>query len=159
MLQHTAGADYSTTKINGVTYKLRPLQAKVYAEMEAYIVNSRPDPLSIASESVKKLPASQHPAIWKAAMAEAIALRIVTAEDLAVFEKSIEGLSWKLWQCLKTDHPEIDNIEAAKILLIQAGQENFERLVRATELASGEAALKKYTGREGAETAQAPAGQ
>lgn len=142
----TAGTDFRREEIQGVVYTLRPLTVGVYASMESFIASRRPDPLSIASEAVKKLPVAQHAAIWDAAMKNAVLARTVTAEEAAAFENSVDGLAWKLWQCLKQDHPEIDSLEAARKLLIAAGDEHFERLARATEIASGEADLKKSSG-------------
>jgi len=142
----TAGLDSQVIEIGGKSYTLRPLTVGVYASMETYLVSTRPDPLAIASEAVKRLPANQHEAVWKAAMAQAVAGRTVTSQQVAEFENSIDGLAWKLWQCLKQDQPEIDSVEAARSLLIQAGEEHFERLARAAEIASGESDLKKSSG-------------
>lgn len=159
--QRTAGADYRTITVAGAQYTLRPLTVGAYAAMEAFIASVKPDPLAIASEAVKRLPASQHDAVWRAAMREAITARTVTAEEAAVFENSVDGLAWKLWQCMKVDHPEINSLDAAKKFLLAAGEEYFEMIARSTELASGEAELKKSTGQvEASETTSAaPAGQ
>jgi hypothetical protein len=142
----TAGVGYRPVVIAGQEYKIRPLTIGVYAAMEAFIVAQRPDPLEIASEAVKKLPPAQHDAIWRAAMNHAVAARTVTAEEAAAFENSVDGLAWKLWHCLKENHPEIDGVEAAKGLLIKAGEEHFEMLARSVELGSGEADLGKSSG-------------
>lgn len=145
--QHrTAGVDFQTVEIGGKSYKLRPLTVGVYASMEAYLVSIRPDPLAIASEAVKRLPANQHDALWRAAIATAVANRNISSEQIAEFENSVDGLAWKLWQCLKQDHPEINSTEAARTLLIQAGEEHFVRLARAAEIASGEADLGESSG-------------
>lgn len=154
--QRTAGVDYKNVTIAGKQYKIRPLTIGAYAQMEAFIISQRPDPLAIASEAVRKLPPSQHDAVWKAAMNQAVAARTVTEQEAAAFENSVDGLAWKLWQCMAENHPEIDGIEAAKALLIEAGQQHFDRLARSVELASGEADLKKSSGQvEAAEADQA----
>lgn len=153
----TAGVDRRTVTILGKQYTLRPLTVGVYAQMEAYIISCRPDPLAVASEAVGKLPASQHDAVWRAAMNQAVAARVVTAEAAAEFENSVNGLAWKLWQCMREDNPEINSMEAARDLLIKAGEEHFEYLARSTELASGEADLKKSSGQV-EETEADPAG-
>lgn len=144
--QRTAGVDFRIVEIGGQKYTLRPLTVGVYASMESYIANQRPDPLAIASKAVAKLPASQHAAIWEAAMKAAMNARTVTAEEAAAFENSVDGLAWKIWQCLKSDHPEIKDVATARDLLFAAGEERFEELARAAEIASGEADLKKSTG-------------
>lgn len=154
----TAGADYREVEILGKKYKFRPLRVGAYAEMESYIVSRRPDPLLVASEAVRKLPPSQHDAVWKAAMCQAVAGRTVTAEEAACFENSVDGLAWKVWLCLHENHPEIDSPEAAKDWLIQAGQEHFEYIFRSVEIANGEADIKKSSGQT-AEAEADPVGQ
>jgi hypothetical protein len=145
--QHrTSGVDCKHIVIAGKQYKLRPLTIGIYAQMESFIISRRPDPLAIASEAVRKLPQSQHDAVWRAAMNQAVAARTVTAEEAAAFENSVDGLAWKLWQCMVENHPEIDSIAAAKALLIEAGEQHFELLARSVEIASGEADLKKSSG-------------
>ena len=154
----TAGVDFRQITIDEKTYTMRPFTVGMYAEMEAYIVSKRPDPLTVASEAVSKLPSNQHDAIWKAAMNQAVNARTVTAEEATVFENSVEGLSWKVWQSLKCDHPEIDSPIKARELLVKAGEEKFEEIALAVEIASGEADLKKSTGQ--ADQAEVdPAGQ
>ncbi len=154
----TAGADSRQITILGKPYTMRPLTIGVYADMEAFIISRRPDPLAIASEAVKRLPAAQHESIWRAAMNQAVAARTVTAEEASAFENSVDGLAWKVWQCLKQDHPEIDSMDAARQLLIAAGESHFEQIARATEIASGEADLKKSSG-QAVEEQAVPAGQ
>lgn len=155
----TAGADFQSVQIGDKQYTLRPLTVGVYASMEAFIASRRPDPLQIASEAVKRLPPSQHDAVWRAAMDSAVSGRIVTSEEAAAFENSVDGLAWKVWQCVREDHPEVNTLEAARELLLLAGEEHFERLARATELASGEADLKKSSGQAEEERAADLAGQ
>lgn len=147
----TAGVSHKTVEINGVKYKLRPITVGAYAEMEAFIVSRRPDPLDIASAAVARLPKSQHDAIWRVAMDRAITARTVTQEDAEAFENSVDGLSWKLWQCLKDNHPEINSLDAARDLLIAAGEDNFQKLAMSVQVASGEADLGKSTGQAEAE--------
>lgn len=159
MKQHrTAGVDFRNIEVGGKTYTLRPIRVGIYAAMEAYIISTRPDPLAVASEAVRKLPASHHDAIWKAAMAQAVNARAVTSEEAAAFENSVDGLAWKVWQALKQDHPEIDSVAKARDFLMQAGEEHFEYIAKSVEVASGEADLKKSSG-QAAEKEAALAGQ
>ena len=155
----TAGADYHEIPIGDKTYRMRPITIGDYAAMEAYIASQRPDPLAVASEAIKSLPSAQHDAIWKAAMERAVANRIVTSAEAKAFEDSVDGLAWKMWHCLKKEHPEIDSIEAARNLLIEAGEAHFELLARATEVASGEAELGKSSGQAVGGQEAVPAGQ
>lgn len=156
----TAGTDYKVITIGGKEYTLRPLAIGVYAEMESYIISQKPDPLEIASEAVAKLPSSRHEAIWKAAMSQAVNARTVTSEEMAAFEDTVNGLAWKIWQCVRQDHPEINSVKAARALLMQAGEEHrFEELSRVAEIASGESDLKKSSGQAEAIEKADPAGQ
>jgi hypothetical protein len=156
----TAGVDQRTVPIAGKDYTFRPLTVGLYASMEAYVVSRRPDPLAIASEAVKRLPAQNHDAIWRAAMSAAITARTVSPAEMSDFENSVDGLCWKVWQSLKQDHPEIDGIEAAKQLVMKAGEAGeFEMLSRTVEITSGEADLKKSTGQADERATEAPAGQ
>jgi hypothetical protein len=158
--QRTAGVDQRTVPIAGQDYTFRPLTVGVYASMEAYVVSRRPDPLAIASEAVKRLPASQHDAIWKAAMSAAITNRTISPAEMSDFENSVDGLCWKIWQSLKQDHPEIDSVEAARDLLVKAGEAGeFEKVSRTVEITSGEADLKKSSGQADEKGTEAPAGQ
>lgn len=158
--QHrTAGVDYREIAIGEKTYKMRPLTVGAYAELEAYIVSKRPDPLALASQAAAKAPASQHDAIWRAAMDRAMALRTVTPEEAQAFEDSMDGLAWKFWQCIRQDHPEVDSIQAAKELIISAGDERLREIAVATELASGEADLGNSTGPAEVPAGEAQAGQ
>ena len=90
-------------------------------------------------------------------MDRAITARTVTPEEAMAFENSIDGMAWKLWHCLKENHPEINSIESARDLMIAAGKENFQLLASAVEVASGEAELGKSTGQ--AEAKAEAAGQ
>lgn len=153
----TAGTEFTVVEIKGKRFTMRPLTVGQYAELESHIVSLRGDALAIASEAVKKLPESHHEAIWKAAMREAVASRTVTMKEANDYQNSLDGLAWMVWQCVKQDHPEIDSLTAARELVMSAGPEEFKRIALATEVASGEADLKKSSGQ--ADTAdEAPAG-
>ena len=128
--------------------------------MEAYVVSRRPDPLAIASDAVKRLPPQNHDAIWKAAMSAAITARTVAPAEMSDFENSVDGLCWKVWQSLKQDHPAIDSVDAAKELILRAGEAGeFEKLSRTVEIASGEADLGKSSGQAEVKEIADPAGQ
>ncbi len=92
-------------------------------------------------------------------MDSAVKARMVTQAEALAFENSVDGLAWKFWQGLKADHPEINSIEAAKALIIEAGPDGFEYIARSTELASGESDLKKSTGQAEEASEAALAGQ
>lgn len=140
--------DKRVIHIGDTDYTIRPLTVGVYAEMEAYIVAQRGDPLLVAANAVEKVPPQHHAAIWDAAMKQAVSGRTVTAEEASAFENSVNGLSWKVWQCMKRDHAEIDSVEAARNLLLEAGEKHFDRIASEVEIGSGEADLKNSDGPE-----------
>lgn len=144
----TAGVDCRTITIEETEYTIRPLKVGVYAEMEAYIVSLRDDPLALAAAAVEKLAPVHHQAIWDAAMRQAANQRTVTAQQATDFENSIQGIAWKFWKCLEADHPEINSVDAAIKLLTKAGKNRLEEVMKAIELGSGEHDLKNSSGQD-----------
>lgn len=160
-----AGKSFRTISIGGKQYTLRPAVLGVYAEMEAYVVSLRQDPLEIATRACQRAPANQHAAIWDAAMRAERSARIATAEEMASFENSVPGIAWKLWKSLEQDHPEIDGVAAALALLEQAGEDRLSEIVATLHVATGEGDIKNCSGREEEPTTETspptplPAGQ
>jgi hypothetical protein len=145
-IQRTAGKSFETIEIGGKRYTLRPLTVGVYSEMEAFVASRRVDPLEAAGKAVLKLPAAMHAGVWDAAMRAVMANRNVTTQEMSDFENSMRGYAWKLWQCVKQDHPEIDSIEKAIELLEQAGPTRAVEIDAKLRVASGEADLGKSSG-------------
>jgi hypothetical protein len=112
-----------TIIIDGQTYTLRPLK-RAYLAMEEFILSNRIDPMDAAVAAVLKAPAAMHSAIWDAAMRAVLtSRRVASIREMADFEHSMRGYAWKLWQCVKQDHTEIDSIEKAIELLEKFGPE------------------------------------
>jgi hypothetical protein len=139
----TAAASYQTLTIDETVFTLRPLTLGTYAEMESFIIERRGDPLREAAASIEcgEIPQKHHSAIWDAAMRQAMAGRNVSAHEVADFENSVTGVAWKLWKCVQADHPEIDSVEKALLLIDSAGEHRFEEILRAVQLGTGEAEL------------------
>ena len=160
--QHrTAGKEYNDLPINGKTYRFRPLKVGIYAEMENYIISQRGDPIVAASQSIEQnsIDPKYHPGIWQAAMKEAVANKVVTAEQAATFENSVRGLAWKLWMSVRQDHPEIATADDALHLIEEAGEQGFEAIAATVEVGTGEAVLGNSSGREPTQEKTDPAGQ
>lgn len=156
----TAGKDFETIKIGEKKYKLRPLRVGTYAEMEAYVVEQRVDPLAIAAQAVATIPASHHDAIWNAAFRNAMSRRTVIATDMRDFEQSARGTAWKFWRSVEQDHPEVNSVDEALKLMEQMGVARMKELILKMQVSSGEADIKNSDGQEGAQTAEIPpAGQ
>lgn len=154
-LHRTAGASSQTLVIGEKTYTLRPLTVGLYAEMEAYVVAQREDPMVIAALACQKVPAQFHTDIWDSAMRAAKSARTVTAAEMSAFEQSIRGLAFKFWACLKTDHPKLTVDDALK-LIEEAGEERMAELQARIHVGSGEADLKNSSGQAEATAATNP---
>ena len=144
--QSTAGVGYHPITIDGVEYKLRPLEVGVYAEMEAYIVSLRGNPLEEVSKIIDSIPKEHHKDCWDAALRMAVAGRTVATLEASQFENSVAGIAWKFWKCLNKEHPEISSVEAATKLMIKAGKSRLPEIVKAIEIGSGEAELGNSSG-------------
>jgi hypothetical protein len=158
-IQRSSGKSFETLMIDGKQYTLRPLKVGVYGEMEAFVASLRVDPLEAASAAVQKLPSAHHAAIWDAAMRAVMTGRNVTTQEMANFENSLAGYAWKLWQCLKQDHPEIDSIAKATELLEKAGPERAVEIDAKLRVATGEADLGQSSGPTPVMEDQGQAGQ
>jgi len=153
-----SGKLHKTITIGGETYTLsKPTLVGVYAEMEAFVVARKRDPLVLAVEACKTAPPGQHAAIWEAAMKTASAARVATAEEMAAFERSPWGMAFKLWKCLDDRHrAEFPTVEAAMGLMERAG-ENLDEIQAQLAVVSGEADLGNSSGRSPTAPAEKPA--
>lgn len=158
-LQRTAGKSFETLKIGGKSYTLRPIKLGIYAEMEAFVISQRVDPIAALGERIEAVPEAYRKDAWDAVIRQVMSSRNATAQEIADFERSIKGLAWKLWQCLKADHPEIESVDQVVELLEQAGKERMEEIMLKTRIASGEADMEKFSGQAGPQTNPDPAGQ
>lgn len=156
----TAGVSYETLAVGDQVYKLRPLKVGIYAEMESYVLSQRIDPLQAAGESIAKIPAQYHQAVWDAAMKAAMSSRVVSAEEMSAFGNSPRGIAWMLWKLLEQDHPEFNSVERAIELMERIGPERAQEIQMKVNIASGEADAGKSSGQTEAEVMEAaPAGQ
>jgi len=143
----TAGRLAEEITVGGRTYRLRPIITGLYAELEAYVAAQRGNPLALATEACKMAPPEQHDAIWQAAMSQASKARVVTAAEIAEFERSIRGLAWKLWACLQAEHAaEFPRPDDALRLIEEAGEQRMAEVASKVHVASGEADLGNSDG-------------
>ena len=143
-----SGKIFKTICIGARTYKLsKPTLVGVYAEMEAFLISRKRDPLVLAVEACKLAPPALHATIWEAAMKSASAARIATAEEMSAFEASPWGMAFKLWKCLDDGHQaEFPTPESAMALIEQAG-DNIQELAAQLAVVSGEGDLGNSSGR------------
>lgn len=100
----TSGMSFQTITVGGKLYKLRPFRMSAYAEIEAYILSLREDPITLAAQAAAQAPESQHAVIWETAFKLASKSRTVSREELAQFDNTLMGLACRVWICLKEDH-------------------------------------------------------
>lgn len=142
----TAGVSFETLQVGAKSYTLRPLKVGSFAEMEAYVLSQRVDPIAAAAQSIPNIPSQYHQAIWDAAMKAAIGSRTCSAAEMSDFGNSPRGIAWMLWKLLEQDHPEIDSVDAAILLMEKIGPERAQELQMKINLASGEADAGKSSG-------------
>ena len=129
-----SAAKFQAVIIGGKTYKLRPLERGFYAEMASFILSRRNDPLELAVVAMKTLPAECHEMLWKAAIHEAATANVIAAEEVAAFEKSLDGLIWKVWKCLRVDHPELATFHDVQELIAKADNPTVDLLIDAVQI-------------------------
>jgi len=83
----------------------------------------------LAVKACKKVPESQHTAIWKAAMEAAAVAKIVTPAEMKAFEESRWSTAFFLWKSLDPKHHnEVPDIEAAMALLEKEAARSVKNL-------------------------------
>lgn len=157
----TAGLNYKKATIGGKEYKFTPLKVGHYAEMEAYVVEQRGDPIEAAAEAIqnKNIPPQFHSSIWDSALKTAANNRTVTSPEMSDFENSTRGFAFKVWKCMETHQPEIDSVDAALKWITDLGEDHYEEIMAHIHVASGEGELKNSSGREPTTEKTDPAGQ
>lgn len=153
-----SGKLHKTIAIGGKSITLsKPTLVGVYAEMEAFVISRKRDPLVLAVEACKTAPPAHHAAIWEAAMKTASAARIATAEEMAAFERSPWGIAFKLWKCLDDRHLVEFPTPEATMGLIRLCGDNLDEVQAQLAVVSGEADLGNLSGRSPTAPAAKPA--
>lgn len=157
-IHRTAGKAYRPAILGGKEYQLRQLQLDDYAEMEARIVASRPDPFEVAAKAIAKVPPAHHPAIWDAAMRDSRTSRKATLDELLAWGNSEAGFAFTFWRCAMKSHPEIDSEAKAREILQSATPAELAACVVSLRVGSGETDLKNSDGPGATEPGNSPAG-
>lgn len=131
MSGHPQVAGKASARINcaGRSYTLRPMMIGMYAEMEAFYLTLKDDPISIAIRALPNIPPERHELVMKAAMDAACRSRLVSAQEMHDFEQSITGTAFKVWCALRSDHLEFKSPADALNLLERISQQETEELL------------------------------
>jgi len=153
----TMGRIKRTLTVCGRKYTLTaPGIGQLYADLEAYIISRRSDPLEAVARAIAagKIPESQQDRAWRIAMEQATRMGAVSQAEMTEFENSPRGLAYKLWACLQAEHAaEFPDPESVLRLVEKAVEEaaarhpdnpeaataELARLMQVTAVATGEA--------------------
>ena len=102
--------------IDGREWRFAPLSLADWAELEARLVASRPDPLAVARDASESLPAAAHRGVLEAAFAEACRATRVTIDELVEFAASGAGTVLLCWLALRRHHPELSEADVAALI-------------------------------------------
>jgi hypothetical protein len=152
----TSGRIYKDVEIGGKKFRIgEPQKVGIVAEMEAFILSRRLDPIVFAIRACKSAPATMHAAIWQGATAAATR-GLATPEEWAAFESSLWKSAFMLFKTLDPKHrDEVPDVEAAMELIEQ--EANLDELMSLVRFVSQDDDLKNSSGRSaGATSASKP---
>lgn len=155
-----AGKNFLVLPIGGKNYTLRPMKIGSYAELQAYYLSLRDDPLVLAARATSnpQIPPTAHAAIWDSAMRVASSMRIIPPGEMSAFENSVHGLAFKFYKSIQEDHPEIKSPDEILPLFESIGEEDFAALQAALSVVNEALTLKNSSGPEGTGTQEKEAG-
>ena len=147
---HAVAGVGGTIEIGGVAYRLRPLTLGDLAEIKAYVVSLRPNPLEALGRELDRVDPKHHDGLMRAALREACELRAATADEIDDYLQSFNGTAHLFWIMARDDCPALDSLAAAKSRLAEYGNgrllELQGRLDQATGFLSDTANLGNLSG-------------
>jgi hypothetical protein len=146
-----AGKVYKRVMIAGREFTLsQPAKYGKFAEIEAFILSRKEDPMVAALRVCKRAPVEMHNTIWKAAMETASAARIATREDWQKFEDSKWPAVFMLWMAMDPKHrEEFPTAESVADLIIrEADRQNstIDEIIMQASIVQQDAELKNSAG-------------
>lgn len=149
-----------TITLDGVEYRMRPVGAKHYAEVEQQLLKDRPDPMVLAKE---KLPMFDDPTVKQEIIKQALRMsldNIVTGDEVQRYMNSVPGSIFVLWLLVRgSDKPSeyectlefvqeaIANQIDEAIAQNRTADEVLEELQAQINSVSGEGVMGNSTGR------------
>jgi hypothetical protein len=113
-------------KVDGTTYRLRPLNRADWGLIQERIKAGRPDPIAVAQRLAKDVAPDIAREIYDRAYSDAMKATVVAAADLDAWTGTPEGLEFLCYLQLRKEHPEVTE-ERASELLLQFTREHNER--------------------------------
>lgn len=143
-----AGTDFQTLTLGGKQYKLSPLKVGSYAELQAYYLSLRDDPLVLASRACNdpRIPPTQHATIWESAIKVASTMRIIPPGELADFEQSVHGRAFQFFCSIRANHPEIKSADEILPIFESITEGEMQELLIKLELVNNGPAIKNSSG-------------
>jgi hypothetical protein len=114
-LGELTGSDWIET-IAGHELRVTALSLTDWAEVEARLLASRRDPISVARESLESLPVTAHRTLLEAALSESCRSGRVTIDDLVNFASTTAGTTLIVWLALRAYQPELSEADVAELL-------------------------------------------
>lgn len=59
--------------------------------------------------------------------------RFVSFEDEQLFDRSLHGIAWRFWRAVRENHPEVNGVQAALLLIQKMGDARLPELMRLLE--------------------------
>lgn len=142
-LMNVLGLRTIPLRIGSADYRLAPMTLAEHAERETLVVSLKTDPRSLLI-GVQNWPASadRQPVIDKA-NDQADTFRRASSEDVAKFDSSFCGVSWRLARALRKHHPDEATSANALSLIQRAGSAGWEAILRALLLSEERDLLAK----------------
>ena len=125
----------SEIELGGKKYAAKGRIARHHAQMEAYLLAKRPNPIEVVRDNLalfEDFPAVQEMLIDRGAR-EAFRARNVTNIEIAEWMDSMDGRSYVVWLAIRDEYPEFESHEQVKALLLDEIEKDVTRMVEAGE--------------------------
>ncbi len=135
------GVSSITATIGGKPLTFRPMSVGAYAALEDYFVSLKGNPLADAIQASTNLPPAQQRAVIDAGLAAMSRLRLISVEDMALFEATIQCTAFKIWSCLPDHHTEFPTPSSVLSFLLSLEPADYTLLLETVRTVNDEAAL------------------
>ena len=115
---HELTAAVASLDIDGQAYRLSPLRARDYGEIERRILVGRPKPLDIVLSRLAGLAEPQQRYLLELAYRDERAGSRVSLGEMHDWLSTTEGRVYRFWLMLRREHPEV-SLEKAEDLLLR----------------------------------------
>lgn len=145
-ISNIAGTRTASLRVGDKTYTLAPKVLAEYGERERYILSLCPSPFEALGKLPADFPADARARLERLALEAATKPQFIALDEDAAFDQSLHGIAWRLWRALRTNHPEIDGVQAALDLIEAAGQQRLAEIADKLDGAEEKDALKNSAG-------------